>query len=234
MSNVTTKCSKNYIDCRRHPESGLASEMLAKVRVFRENSEALTLYKEAYESSPATGTKKKLPPAVEEARDTYYATLPDDRFANLMKQRTGIDGHKLTLQEFHKVSDERASLISEEKRKVEKQRFYDSPSNMDDFKTRIAGIIIEDGDFYHRSDYSWGDSRGKRDSTAKSHFQECGTYGINDYSENASWREYDTFSDTDTVGISAELSCNCGEKYKTQVYMPAMGFSDIVRRLLVD
>ncbi len=228
---ATVKCSKNYVNCRKHPARiGKPAELYKENWKAKKDSvtEALKEAKQTVDNLPenATVSRKNGTKALLKAIEMEnFALLPQATFDRVMEdpELKFTSGRKVTATEKQYIKNKREAFSKEIKNDLEREQYYRQVQDkeLNAFQTAVAGLLVSKGDFYNKDEHAWGDSRGTSDYSAKEHFEKCGVKGVNNYDEHSSWSTYDSFSSDTEVGIEAQLSCNCGEKYKSTVFYSA-------------
>lgn len=234
MSLPASKCSKNYVNCRKHP---------ARVGDFRSlyEEDRVTAHKEFVKeweqlnTELSNETKETLGAKVwnEKQRELKslemcrVALLPAAGYQKFLDTPTHFSDGTLMNNKPH-VRYLRDKFKEELKKRIEREQFYGNhPKPLTNFQEAVAGLLVRKGDFYTDNN-SWGDTRGDRLYGAREHFEKCKVVAVNDYSENSDWAVYDSFKSDKQVGISARVSCACGEQFKTLVFYETNGKSIIV------
>lgn len=238
----TSNCSKNYVNCRKHPARTSSTE--ARVREdHRVALQAATAeYKEAkkkVDDLPETASKYLKDKTKRAMKIAEYNQLSAQSDQNITRMKTSArwsDGSKMSTQEYNRVAQMHQKLKADIRLAVEREDYYAKERTMNPFQQAVTSVLIEEGDFYQPTypdeERSWGDTRGSGDYYAKEHFQECGVKGVNSYTEDASWSTYDSINSESQVGVKAELSCNCGEKYKSRVYLNALDPGTLISKIM--
>lgn len=238
----TSNCSKNYINCRKHP----ARTSSVETRVKEDHKVALQTataeYKEAkqkVDNLTAESTaylKNKTKRELRLADYNKIAAQSDQSLTQLKTSPRWSDGSKMSTQEYNRIVQLHQKLKSDIRLGVEREDYYAQERTMNPFQQAVTSVLIEEGDFYQATheggEEGWGDTRGTSDYFAKEHFQECGVKGVNSYTENATWSMYDSFSSESKVGVKAEISCNCGDKYKSRVYLEAVDPGTLISKIM--
>lgn len=176
--------------------------------------------------------------------NAYANTLSKEELFKLshgyttLDEKSRITNKKLNEDFFKHAANRKESNEAMKAYNQEKEEFYSNPQPMNSYQNALAKVIVNSGDFFQPKAVmvgqgvfsSWGDTRGKGDYQAQSHFKECGVAGFNDLEEDASWELYDTFNSEDHVGIKAEISCNCQKCFKSQVFMEGNA-GDLLKKL---
>ncbi len=236
----TTNCSKNYVNCRKHPARAgtISDKMHADLTFTRKNSrEEYKTAKQAVDALPedaSTYVKNKARRELKIADINKLATSSKQQLDALRREPKWSDGSKMSAGDFTNVFNTHERLMRELQTNAEKETYYSEDRKMDAFQEAVTKVMIDEGNFYYPADgsSSWGDTRGTSDYHAEEHFKECGVKGVNSYDESASWSVYDSFHSDETVGVKAELSCNCGEKFKTRVYMEQMDPGKLISKIM--
>lgn len=228
---ATVKCSKNYVNCRKHPARiGNPADLYKENWKAKKDSVTAVLKeaKETVDNLPENATvsrKNATKSLLKNIEIENFALLPQATFDRAIQnpELTFMNGRKVTYTEKRYIKNKREAFVKEIKHDLEREQYYRQVQDkeMNVFQTAVAGLLVSKGDFYNKDVNSWGDTRGTSDYSAKEHFEKCGVKGVNNYNEHSSWSTYDSFSSDEEVGIEAQLSCNCGEKYKSTVFYSA-------------
>lgn len=238
----TSNCSKNYVNCRKHP----ARTGSAETRIKEDHKVALQTataeYKEAkkkVDELPEDATKYLKDKTKRELKIADYNQLSaqsDQSITRMKNSARWSDGTKMSTLEYNRIAQMHQKLKEDIRIAVEREDYYAKERTMNPFQQAVTSVLIEEGEFYQPKhedrERSWGDSRGSGDYQASDHFKECGVKGVNSYTENASWSTYDSFNSESQVGVEAELSCNCGEKYKSRVYLKALDPGALISKIM--
>lgn len=220
-----SKCSKNYVDCRKHP----ARSENPKVRFqedfvyvrknvnqnFIDSKKAL----DTIDDSSSQYKKDQFKLRYKQAEKSKLATQTEAAFNRFLANPVWSDGSKISPSDLKHIKNKRFALIHNINLSIEREDHYSKTVTLNSFQQAVASILVNDGRFSKGETSVWGDDRGLEDYQAKEHFKQCGVRSVNNYDESASWDLYDTFSRDNHVGIKAELSCHCGEFFKSTVYL---------------
>jgi len=240
-------CSKNYINCRKHPqrEGTLASRVNADFRDYRKKVTELSQEaKERYQEAQQDGTSRKttmdrlrraaksaelntLAVASESAYQRWVASK-ESEVEDLSKRRKSF---KTPLAELNHVAQQRQGILEGLRANVEKEIILNRAEPLEGFRKDVAKLLIRDGEAF-TEDRSFGDTRGSRDYEASRHFDDCEPALVRNYEEDYSWNVYDSFNEDQQHGVSARISCKCGEVYNTRFIMENYGFNSMLERLM--
>lgn len=246
-------CSKNYINCRKHPQRfGDAKDRAnADFRDYRKTVIAdLKTAQEALAEAEAKegtriGTLKRLQSDVRDKENLKLAVAGGSSFTAWQKEmgekiaqakveKKGVAGLSSQLRN---ITDDREAILAGIKKNVEKEigfnKIADAPP-LNPFKAAVAKLLVTDGDAYDTGTSSWGDSRGTGDYRAKHHFEDsnCEPAAVENYEEDYEWSQYDTFRDDTHHGVAADVSCKCGEVYKAKFIVEADNLGSLFSRLM--
>jgi hypothetical protein len=240
-------CSKNYINCRKHPqrEGTLAARVNTDFRDYRKKVAALS--KEAHEryeevqqdETSRKSTVDRLRRAAKSAELNTLAVASDSAYKrwvdskeseveDLSKRRKSF---KTPLAELNHVTQQRQAILDDIRANVEKEIILNRAQPLEGFRKDVAKLLIRDGEAF-TDDHSFGDSRGSRDYEANQHFDDCEPALVRNYEEDYTWNVYDSFTEDQQHGISARISCKCGEVYNTHFVMENYGFNSMLERLM--
>jgi len=240
-------CSKNYINCRKHPqrEGTLASRVNADFRDYRKKVTELSQEaKERYQEAQQDETSRKttvdrlrraaksaelntLAVASESAYQRWVASK-ESEVEDLSKRRKSF---KTPLAELNHVAQQRQEILEGLRANVEKEIILNRAEPLEGFRKDVAKLLIRDGEAF-TEDRSFGDTRGSRDYEASRHFDDCEPALVRNYEEDYSWNVYDSFNEDQQHGVSARISCKCGEVYNTRFIMENYGFNSMLERLM--
>lgn len=240
-------CSKNYINCRKHPqrEGTLASRVNADFRDYRKKVTELSQEaKERYQEAQQDETSRKttvdrlrraaksaelntLAVASESAYQRWVASK-ESEVEDLSKRRKSF---KTPLAELNHVAQQRQGILDGVRANVEKEIILNRAEPLEGFRKDVAKLLIRDGEAF-TEDRSFGDTRGSRDYEASRHFDDCEPALVRNYEEDYSWNVYDSFNEDQQHGVSARISCKCGEVYNTRFIMENYGFNSMLERLM--
>lgn len=233
-SRVPVKCSKNFINCRKHParnnidptvrfKNDFKAEYIARKESYYKGQEELAPVEG---DSAAKNNKRK-----KQLRELESAFIVSKPAASFNSVNEWADGKKITAREKGMLNTARQGLSDDLKTNIEKEDYYARNKTLNDFQQAMAELIVDEGRFSSKTP-SWGDTRGSVDYGAREHFEKCGVYSIDEYEENATWSTYDSFNSEDEVGVYAVMSCKCGDRYKSEVYLESRDVGSLMSRLL--
>lgn len=229
-----TRCSKNYINCRKHPAR---TGVPVKDRIKQDFRALNATGKEEFNNSKGDlvpvdeDSDYKNKKRVKQLRDLETVVIISK--SDLLFRETSLwdDGVEITSREKADLVVKRSNLFKELEMNAEKEDYYASEKSLNAFQEAMSSLLVDEGTFIDENSRSWGDDRGSHIYPSQ-HFNDCGVAGINEYDEFASWHTYDSFSSEDTVGVRAELSCNCGEYFKQPVYSEPATMGNMISRLM--
>lgn len=236
-----TKCSKNYINCRKHPPRvDMSPSERTKKDFAASHTEAVSVFKTAekelktVEPSDSDFKRKKIIDQTKQAEIMVLATLPQNNYDELTNKTKNpiwsFDGTKIMHKDLLAIASARKNKLETIKTNVEKEDYYSTPPQLSNFDAFISDFLAKRGEFHDPTQNSWGDTRGTiLPYDVNKHFQECGVQGLDDYQEDASWDIYDSYNENNYSGLSAKLSCKCGEYFKKPVYIEPSSFGDLMK-----
>jgi hypothetical protein len=234
----TSKCSKNYVNCRKHPaRTGDSNQKfkedykIAQISAHEDYFSAKQAV-EAITEDTSTYQKNKLKQELKNTEKVNLALINEAAFKRLEANPVWADGKKMSPQDYAEIKKHRETIKEQVRTNIEREEYYAKDITMNSFQEAVTKVLIDEGEFFDTKVDSWGDSRGSHDYEAGEHFKECGVKGVNSYDEEASWALYDSFSRDDTVGVKAELSCNCGDCYKKTVFMQNVSVSNMISKIM--
>jgi len=237
---VTGKCSKNYINCRRHPVRTLpeAQRVQEDTKYARGNAKGertlaeQALAKAVFEKRSAT-VIKNYENKLAEAEMNYQALQSDMMFKRWADTNLPDESDAAKLKRVQKATIQRFVMNEAITKNVQKEMALQNAEPLDSFKSSIASLMVDEGEIFQPNSSAWGESRGNSWYAAETHLRtECHVALIQNYDEHASWGQYDTFSSTDYVGVKADLSCACGKVYQAPTYLPSSSMGSIISRLM--
>jgi hypothetical protein len=245
-------CSKNYINCRKHPvRTGSADSRvqedvkayLKKLENQRDDLREIFAKADAKDPSVTAGALKKADKAAQEISDqeialqshTFFTDWTKKQEREMTKLKASMKPTTNARKYVNKITQLREDLLTDMKSNVEKEIALEKAAQkpLEGFKLAVANLLVEEGDAYDTSGSTWGDSRGRSDYTARSHIQEdCKPAIIKNYEENYSWNLYDTYNSQDYVGIKADMSCACGQVHNRTFIMENASFQSMMSKLM--
>lgn len=99
------------------------------------------------------------------------------------------------------------------------------------YKRALVSTILDDGAIHQKEGHEpWGGPSG--DYEAEEHFRQCGLLIAKNINESYTWREYDTFRSNDRVGVSADVTCNCGKHVNRRAVLPEQTMGSLLTKML--
>lgn len=252
MQTTYGKCSKNYIDCRKHPvrTASAVTRVNEDFRATRQaaekmRDEALTKYAEAKQNPESSkNTLGRLQKEAVNARNHVLAMQTETRYASwLDKQndeiRAGVSAKKNISEQqrtLNRISLDREHTIQAIRNNVEKEIVLNKAAErpLDGFKLAITGVLVKYGSAFDNGN-GWTDTRGVHNNGAEKHLKEkCSPAMITDYQESYQWvTSDDQYGGEETGhGICANISCKCGEVYDQLYVLENTGFTSIVELIM--
>lgn len=102
-------------------------------------------------------------------------------------------------------------------------------SNLQD---AIARMVVKHGEAFNTSVKDWGDSRGRSLYEPEEHMKTCSVKKMTGYTEDYSWKVYDTMSSESNVGIKALITCDCGRVTDVAFIVPDAGLATILKWIM--
>lgn len=239
-------CSKNYIDCRKHPtRTGTATERVNedyaayRVTVAGKLAEAETALKTAVSEPKITKAKMtRLQNVVDEQKAEQVSVFPPVKFDKYVKDEEAriekLPGKALSeTRALNKVKALRVQNMDNIKENVEKEMKLQTAEPLEGFKLAVAKLLIQDGSAHDDESGGWGSSLGRSNYGAEKHMKDdCEPAAISDYEDNYTWNDYDTFSSRDSIGTRARISCKCGQVYKQNFIIDNSDVGSMFARLM--
>lgn len=104
----------------------------------------------------------------------------------------------------------------------------------EELRVVVMKMIVRHGEAFDPSIKVWGDSRGRNIYSAEEHMKVCVPKSMTGYTEDFSWRIYDSMDSESNIGIRAHITCECGEVEDIAFIVPAAGLGTILGWLLED
>lgn len=252
-------CSKNYIDCRKHPNrtTSARTRYIQDWQDFQEtvkNDHAAIETKIAEaEANPKSrrNTVARLEEKLKKHESEVIAVLPETAY------NRWLDEQNKEIDRINAMPGQRSQSLFEgkvreiklyreafkrditENIRVEMESTADEyppvpEPSIDPFKARVMSVLANDGEAFTPNDSNWGDSRGQRNYEAENHISSfCAPGKIENYNEDYTFNLYDTYSNNDYQGISADIDCQCG-KFKNVTYVMKGNMSTIFNKIMQD
>lgn len=246
-------CSKNYINCRKHPQrsGSVEARVSADFRDYRKTVLAdLKTAKEALaavegKENVRPGTLKRLQSDVRHQEDLKLAVAGGFSFTawqeemreKIAQAKTEKKSTVGLASQLRNITDDREAIFAGIKENVDKEigfnKIAEAPP-LNPFKSAVAKLLVTDGNAFDKSPDSWGDSRGAGNYQAKYHFEDnnCEPAAVENYEEDYEWSEYDTYNNEQHHGVAADVSCRCGEVYKQRFIVEADNLGSLFSRLM--
>lgn len=252
MQTVYGKCSKNFIDCRKHPvrttpAAKRVNEDFRNARLIAEKSrdEALAKFIEAqHDPESSKNALGRLQKQAVLTSNHVLAMQTEGRYAEWLEKqnneiRAGVAGKKNVSEQqrtLNHISLDRENVINSIKDNVEKEIVLNKATErpLEGFKLAITGVLVKYGSAFD-SGNGWDDTRGVHNNAAEKHLKEqCSPAIITDYQEDYQWVTRDgQWNDENTGhGICANISCKCGEVYDQRYVLENSGFTSIVELIM--
>jgi len=240
-------CSKNYIDCRKHPARTTSAaervneDFKAYQGKIKEDLAAAQTELKAAELDPTTKKAKlnRLSDVVEKLELDNHALGSQARFNRHVKGEEAKIGNlsgreRLTAR--HALDDYRnirEQTLSDIKRNVDTEIELQNLKPLEGFKLAVAKLLIQDGTAVNDGEPDWGSTLGRTNYGATEHLRnDCEPVAISDYEDTFTWSTYDSFNSSDSIGTRARISCKCGEVHKQNFVIESNEVGSMFSRLM--
>lgn len=243
-------CSKNYINCRKHPERTTSAAARAnedfrtyRATVKKDHAEAVAKLAEA-EANPDTkkAALTRLRKEVENQEAEVFATLPKATFERTIKAKSEemAEYEKAQKMRFRALRNSmsnahgrRGEILDEIQSNVDHEITLQKAPKLEGFRLAVTKLLVAEGTAYDPEKRMWGTSLGTAIYEANHHFTEdCAPAVVSNYNERFDWNTYDSFTSDDNVGVSADISCACGKYHKTKFVLEQDNFGSMFSRIM--
>lgn len=217
MPRKISRCTKNYVNCRLHPESSLPLPVRVKVRTSythesaRESFDKLTAYIEEEGEGLAPEELHAAKQYRHEAALLYQASMPDSHYKSSQHLLTG---EAITREQRLQAHRLRRSIMQDHADAIMHDQLYerDQPP-LTPFETAVAAALVQSGDFRRLRRHENSEDEGSSLSpSANEHFRECGVRKVHECHESQ------PSIDGERREFKAVMSCNCGHHYREAAY----------------
>lgn len=242
-------CSKNFIDCRKHPNNGFVPtvEQLTEQKI-KERESALTeqfkivskTYNDAKADPESSNTKvRNASIELRNVRAQYNTTTTGIK--QLEQELSALNEAGAKTDDIYQKESE---LRQARKRKIaveqeiatktlEAQEFIELKKHSEDnpmtnYQRDLSSLLKQEARI-HTSEHEWGGP--STDYLATQHFKQCGIMAMENVEDNYSWELYDTINSETRYGIKANVTCHCGNEFRRVAVIESQDFSSLLNKM---